>query len=184
MKARVSFGVGGFVFVLLALYVFPTIVLELAVAALCVLATYEVLGSTRLLRNRLALLLCLLVSLGLAVGHSAGLPVSLSAVLQGLVFVLLIGSFAIELRFHDSIDVSQIAWGFFGGLLVPYLLLSLLRIYQMDCQPLTAASFHTGQFLVLLPLLAAWGADTCALFSGMLFGKHKLAPVVSPKKTV
>ena len=37
---------------------------------------------------------------------------------------------------------------------------------------------------VLLPLLAAWGADTCALFSCMLFGKHKLAPVVSPKKTV
>ena len=37
---------------------------------------------------------------------------------------------------------------------------------------------------MLLPLLAAWGADTCALFSGMLFGKHKLAPVVSPKKTV
>lgn len=26
--------------------------------------------------------------------------------------------------------------------------------------------------------------DACALFSGMLFGKHKLAPVLSPKKTV
>ena len=41
-----------------------------------------------------------------------------------------------------------------------------------------------GQFLVLLPLVAAWGSDTCALFAGMAFGKHKLAPVVSPKKTV
>ena len=40
---------------------------------------------------------------------------------------------------------------------------------------------HSGPFIVL-PLLAAWGADTCALFSGMLFGKHRLAPVVSPKK--
>ena len=39
-------------------------------------------------------------------------------------------------------------------------------------------------FLVLLPLVAAWGSDTCALFAGILFGKHKLAPVVSPKKTV
>ena len=38
--------------------------------------------------------------------------------------------------------------------------------------------------IVLLPLLAAWGADTCALFAGMFFGRHKLAPVVSPKKTV
>ena len=53
MKARVLFGVFGFAFVLLALYVFPPIVLELVVAALCVFATYEVLGSTKLVRNHL-----------------------------------------------------------------------------------------------------------------------------------
>ena len=176
MKARVLFGVFGFAFVLLALYVFPPIVLELVLAALCVIATYEVLGSTGLVRNHLELLLAMLVSLGLAVGHFSGLPWRLESVVQGLVLVMLFGSFAIELRFHDSMKSSQVSWGFFGALLVPYLLLSLLRIFQMH--------YHHGAFIVLLPLLAAWGADTCALFSGMLFGKHKLAPVVSPKKTV
>ena len=70
---------------------------------------------------------------------------------------------------------SQVSWAFLGGLAVPYLLLSLLRIFQMH--------YHHGAFIVLLPLLAAWGADTCALFSGMLFGKHKLAPRTSPKKS-
>ena len=184
MKTRVLFGVVGFAFVLLALYVFPAIVLELAVAALCVLATYEVLGSTRLVTNRLELLLCLLVSLGLAIGHFTVLPVSLSAVVQGLIFVLLVGSFAIELKFHDSMRAAQVTWGFFGALVVPYLMLSLVRIFQMDFQPVGETNFHVGQFIVLLPLLAAWGADTCALFAGMLFGKHKLAPVASPKKTV
>ena len=63
MKARVLFGVFGFAFVLLALYVFPPIVLELVVAALCVFATYEVLGSTKLVRNHLELLLAMAVSL-------------------------------------------------------------------------------------------------------------------------
>lgn len=184
MKARVIFGVAGFIAVLLALYVFPSIVLEIAVAALCLFATYEVLGPTRLVHNRLELLLCLLVSLGLAVGHFTVLPVSMSAVVQGLIFVLLVGSFAIELKFHDSMNVSQVSWGFFGALVVPYLMLSLLRIFQMDFQPVGNTDFQVGQFIVLLPLLAAWGADTCALFAGMLFGKHKLAAVVSPKKTV
>ncbi|WP_373163522.1 phosphatidate cytidylyltransferase [Agathobaculum sp. Marseille-P7918] len=184
MKARVLFGVVGFVLVLLALYVFPSLVLELAVAALCVLATYEVLGSTKLVHNRLELLLCMLVSLGLAIGHFSILPLDLQDVVQGLIFVLLIGSFAIELKFHHGMNASQVAWGFFGALIVPYLMLSLLRIYQMDFKPIGQTDFRAGQFIVLLPLLAAWGADTCALFAGMFFGKHKLAPVVSPKKTV
>ena len=163
MKARVLFGVFGFIFVLLALYVFPPIVLEAVVAALCVIATCEVLGSTKLVHNRLELLLAMLVSLGLAVGHFTVLPLDLTDVMQGLVLVMLVGSFAIELKFHDSMKVSQVAWGFFGALLVPYLLLSLLRIFQMN--------YHHGPFIVLLPLLAAWGADTCALFAGMFFGK-------------
>lgn len=176
MKTRVAFGVGGFIFVLLALYVLPAVVLEILLAALCLLATFEVLYPTKLVHNRLQILLSLLVSLGVAVGHSSLLSLDLTDVLQGLVFVMLIGSFAIELKFHDSMNVSQIAWGFFGALVVPYLMLSLLRIFQMN--------YHHGPVIVLLPLLAAWGADTCALFAGMFFGKHKLAPVVSPKKTV
>ena len=184
MKARVLFGVIGFVAVLLALYVFPPIVLEIAVALLCLFATYEVLGPTRLVHNRLELLLCLLVSVGLAVGHFSVLPLDLQDVVQGLIFVLLVGSFAIELKFHDSMNVSQVSWGFFGALIVPYLMLSLLRIFQMDFLPIGDTDLQIGQFIVLLPLLAAWGADTCALFAGMFFGKHKLAPVVSPKKTV
>ena len=184
MKARVLFGVIGFVAVLLALYVFPPIVLEIAVALLCLFATYEVLGSTRLVHNRLELLLCLLVSAGLAVAHFTVLPLDLQDVVQGLIFVLLVGSFAVELKFHDSMNVSQVSWGFFGALIVPYLMLSLLRIFQMDFLPIGDTDLQIGQFIVLLPLLAAWGADTCALFAGMFFGKHKLAPVVSPKKTV
>ena len=37
----------------------------------------------------------------------------------------------------------------------------------------------------LLPAcLATWGCDSAALFGGMMFGKHKLAPHVSPKKTI
>ena len=185
MKERVLFGVGGSIAVLLALYVFPSIVLELAVAALCVFATWEVLGSTKLVHNRIELLLCLLVSLGLGIGHISLLPFDVTAVAQGLIFVLLVGSFAIELKFHERMNAAQVAWGFFGALLVPYLLLSLVRIFQMDfLPPIGETDLRVGQFIVLLPLLAAWGADTCALFTGMAFGNHKLAPVVSPKKTI
>lgn len=41
-----------------------------------------------------------------------------------------------------------------------------------------------GVHLVLLVLVIAMLSDTCAYFVGVLFGKHKLCPNVSPKKTV
>lgn len=37
---------------------------------------------------------------------------------------------------------------------------------------------------VLVVLIGCWITDTCAYFSGYFFGKHKLAPEISPKKTI
>lgn len=41
-----------------------------------------------------------------------------------------------------------------------------------------------GIYLVWLIFCASWGCDTCAYCTGMLLGRHKLAPVLSPKKTI
>lgn len=41
-----------------------------------------------------------------------------------------------------------------------------------------------GLFAVILIFICSWGCDTAAYCVGMLFGKHKLAPVLSPKKSI
>lgn len=43
---------------------------------------------------------------------------------------------------------------------------------------------NNGVYLLYLPFVSGWITDTFAYFSGRLFGKHKLIPAVSPKKTV
>ncbi|MBE5830725.1 MAG: phosphatidate cytidylyltransferase [Butyrivibrio sp.] len=40
-----------------------------------------------------------------------------------------------------------------------------------------------GAYLAWIPFIA-WVCDTCAYFAGRAFGKHKLVPKLSPKKTV
>ena len=41
-----------------------------------------------------------------------------------------------------------------------------------------------GVFFVVLVFVIAWVCDTSAFAVGVLFGKHKLIPEISPKKTV
>lgn len=70
--------------------------------------------------------------------------------------------------------VNQIVRVVFGVLYVSVMLSCVYLIRVMN----------SGQYLVWLIFLAAWGSDTCAYCAGMLFGKHKMTPVLSPKKTV
>lgn len=62
---------------------------------------------------------------------------------------------------------------FFSFVYVP---ISLSFIYLLRMGSL-------GIYLAWLPFIA-WVCDTCAYFAGRALGKHKLVPVLSPKKTV
>ena len=42
---------------------------------------------------------------------------------------------------------------------------------------------NLGAYFAWVPFIA-WVCDTCAYFAGRAFGKHKMAPVLSPKKTI
>jgi len=52
--------------------------------------------------------------------------------------------------------------------------LLLIREYESD---------HLGRLAIFTVLLAVWAGDTAAFFAGKLFGRHKLARVLSPGKT-
>ena len=67
-----------------------------------------------------------------------------------------------------------------GLLMMLSTMLSLARLHAMhdEGQP------HDGAFKLLYVLFIVFCADTGAYFAGRAFGKHKLAPKVSPGKTV
>lgn len=74
---------------------------------------------------------------------------------------------------YPKANIQEIALLF---LVFPYAGILLSYIYQCRVLP------H-GKLLVWLVFLSSWGADTCAYCAGLLFGKHKMTPVLSPKKT-
>ena len=69
---------------------------------------------------------------------------------------------------------------FFSGIIL-FCFYSLIHLKIL--LPVSEYSYD-AIFFILLVLCFAWGGDTCAYFAGRAFGRHKLCPKVSPKKTV
>lgn len=69
---------------------------------------------------------------------------------------------------------EEVTVAFFG---VFYAAVMLSYLYQVRVMT-------DGTYLVWLIFFSSWGCDTCAYCVGMLFGRHKLAPTLSPKKSI
>ena len=173
MKTRVAFGVTGAVVVILALFVFPPIVAQLLMMALSVCAAQEFTAAIAGKNNKELQIAAMLLALGMSFASARdSYPVYW---MRAMLYIGVVVLFVLLLRHHTKFGFQELAGAYFGGILIPYLLMSLIRMFTMS---------ENGAFHLVIPLLAAWGSDTCALFAGMAFGKHKLAPVISPKKTI
>ena len=90
-----------------------------------------------------------------------------------IVFVLFLCSITYILRVKNNI--IDVAITFFGLVYVGMFL---------DFIVLTINNFELGKIYVWIIFIIAFLTDTFAYFVGYLFGKHKLIPKVSPKKTI
>ncbi len=88
--------------------------------------------------------------------------------------ILMVASFAYIVIKKLKISVVDIAITFFSVLYVPFLF-SFIKLLFIEPH---------GRILVILAFLCATATDTFAYEIGSRFGKHKLCPVVSPKKSI
>ncbi|WP_270390601.1 phosphatidate cytidylyltransferase [Blautia massiliensis (ex Durand et al. 2017)] len=91
------------------------------------------------------------------------------AIIISMILILFVYVFG-----YPKYHAEQVMAAFFG---VVYVAVMLSFIYLTRSLP-------DGKFLVWLIFLCSWGCDTCAYCAGMLIGKHKMAPVLSPKKSI
>lgn len=87
---------------------------------------------------------------------------------------LLICLLAVYVFAYPKYHASQIMAVFFGVFYVAVMLSCIWQVRVME----------QGAYLVWLIFLCSWGCDTCAYCVGVKFGKHKMSPVLSPKKSV
>ncbi len=78
---------------------------------------------------------------------------------------------------------EQIMNSYFALIYAP-VLLSFTLMTRMISNRFDTPTTNIGFFAVWMIFIAAWASDTCAYFVGVLLGKHKITPNLSPKKTV
>lgn len=156
---------------LFVLLVLPPLYTALLVAVLSSVAAYELLWGTGLLKKLRPVIysavMAFLVVLWSYLGEES------SWLVPG-VFAFMILLLAEVMADHEQITFQKICVCLAAGLVIPYMFSALVRL----------RGGNGGKILVLVPFLISFVSDSGAYFVGVFFGKHKLAPKISPKKTV
>ena len=88
--------------------------------------------------------------------------------------LILVMLFSVYVFTFPKYEISGVAITFFSIFYVTVMLSCIYRIRVLE----------DGAYMIVLVFLSAWGNDTLAYCAGRLFGKHKMSPVLSPKKTI
>lgn len=149
----------------------PEIVLAVFASAFSAIAVNELLFNTRLVRSPRMLIYTMIVAFLIPLWSYWGCPYPAAVVVMLLFYVALF----VELMLAQTkIPFAQAAYCLVGGIMIPYLLASLVRTQLLD----------QGRYFIMLPFVVAFLTDIGGYFAGLILGKHKLCPVISPKKTV
>lgn len=143
--------------------------LNIAVALIAILAVQEIiqaLGASK----KYYMVVPSLVFAGVLFFVPQGLGV------QTAYFCYTAAMFISFLRYHSEISFREVAVVYSMTLMIPTMLGSILALREFDA--------NHGMFYVILAIFSAWISDTGAFVAGSLWGKRKLCPQISPKKTV
>ena len=172
LKERLTVGILGGILAI-ALLAFGNVVhIGIVISIIAIIGLYEMYKALGLLKSNMPL--CI-------IGFIAGTLVMYFSLMTdfGRVFRLFVSAYMVVLLIymvlaHRKTSFTDISKSMFVTMYVTVFFAYLILIRK----------YNNGEYLIWLPVITAWLSDTMAYTFGLLFGKHKLIPAVSPKKTV
>nr|WP_319488143.1 phosphatidate cytidylyltransferase [uncultured Caproiciproducens sp.] len=179
MKERVASGVSLVIF-LIAIVVFNDTcpaALNVAIALISALAVFEIISALGLSKNFVLLYPSLIFSAIIPLMQLVtSQQIQADVLQQAAYFIYTVVIFSALILYHQFITFREVGVIYSMSLLIPTALETIISLR-------TFGGKH-GMFYVIIAIFSAWIADTGAFFAGRQWGKHKLCPNISPKKTV
>ncbi|MBP1560847.1 MAG: phosphatidate cytidylyltransferase [Oscillospiraceae bacterium] len=172
MITRIITAVVGIAIAVGVLFLSATPVYNLVLAAISVIMIYELLSVNKCLEHKFHSIVCF--------AFASVMP--FLAEYNSMEIKYIVSAFCIFLMFcgyiakHKQLNIEKLCYMLAVTLLATLSMCCLVAMKNLD-------SLH-GICYVILCLAGAWLGDSGAYFVGTFFGKHKLCPEISPKKTV
>lgn len=175
MKTR-FFSSAAIVILLILTVVFSGIpfVINAIMAAISAVGLYEVLKVSGI-ASRKGLTTCAVLFTGAFVLASNPMIPNHRTWLTLATFLLILGAFTYYLKGYRKITPNEMMFT---------IMMTCMMAYFFSAVALVRTAAPHGFWNLILIFLLAWIPDTGAYLCGSAFGKHKLAPIISPKKTV
>jgi phosphatidate cytidylyltransferase len=90
------------------------------------------------------------------------------------IFLLIMALFFLMVLMPKKYNVNDISLTVFGIIYVVFLISFIISVRNLEY----------GKYYIWLIFIGAWATDTFAYLSGVLFGKTKILPEISPKKSL
>lgn len=147
--------------------------LNAIVALLAAAGVYEILKAAGLAKNKTVLAVAVPFTALFVFFSDPAVP-DFRTWLTWATYLLVIAAFLYYLRGYKTLSPAEMLFAVAITLIVAYFFSAAVLVRRTEM----------GLWHLILVFLLAWIPDTGAYFCGSFFGKHKLAPVISPKKTV
>lgn len=156
-----------------------------AIGIISIWGTHEYYKGVRMLGARPVELIGLLAVAMFVVSALNYKPSNIGAVFPAVLTLLLIVSFCVELARKDRAPLVNVGATIFGAIYVGWLIMHLV-VLRGTSGTITVSNYQrdAGAWLVMMAFICTWACDTGAYFIGKFFGKTKIAPNLSPNKTL
>lgn len=142
-------------------------VLQIVAFVAAVLVLFELYKATGILKKGFLFVLGFLPAIMLFMKNASAMGM--------LTYIYIVLLFAFMMINNKNVKLKDIATTFMLGFAIAFMIKHIIMVRQIE---------GTGKFLIWAVFVSACLSDTFAYACGRTFGKHKLAPVISPKKTV
>ena len=154
-------------------------VVTVILGALAATATFEivrVVGG----KNKILFAVACAVSFLTVAAYGFGVALPSAGVLYGIYVLLLM---CLMVFFHKEISFAHTSAAFMASVALPFAFSCFLRLNNIG-DWFEGYTHEEGIYFVGLSFACSWLTDTFAYIVGVKFGKHKMAPIISPKKSI